>query len=98
MLDVLSRILGTLILITIIALPIYLIFRHRASSWTGEVVDKETHVEDDEDGRRVVYDIKIKQNETNKVKNYTVNKKKYDDLSIGDNVKKQAGKMSFNKV
>ncbi len=96
--DIASRILGTLILVAIIGLPIYLIYRKRGSSWTGEVVDKNTHVEDDEDGRRSVFEVKIKDAETGKVKTFTVNAKKYNELSVGDKVAKQAGKMGFNKA
>lgn len=101
--DVLSRILGTLILIAIIGLPIYLIFRKRSSSWAGEVIDKESHVEeeeDDEDGgstRTTVYRLKIKLTGSDKVKTHSVTKKTYEEFNVGDAVVKKAGKMGFTK-
>lgn len=101
--DVLSRLLGTLILIAIIALPIYLIIRKRASSWTGEVVDKESHVEeeDDEDGgstRVTLYNIKIKLTGSGDVKTHSVTQQKYEQFKVGDKVVKKAGKMVFTKA
>ncbi len=101
--DIFSRILGTLILIVIIALPIYLIIRSRRSSWTGEVVDKESHVEeesDSEDGasRTTVYNLKIKRDGNGVVKTHSVTAKKYEQFKVGDKVVKQAGKMSFSKL
>lgn len=102
--SIMSRILGTLILIAIIGLPIYLVFRKRGSSWTGEVVDKESHVEeedDDEDGgstRTTVYNLKIKHAGSATIKTHSVTKGKYDQFEVGDNVIKQAGKMGFDKA
>ncbi len=95
--SLLSRILGTVILIAIIALPVYLVFRKRGSSWTGVVVDKKTHVEEDEYGRRNVFELEIKNDKTGKAKTYSVNEKKYNELSINDTVTKKAGKMGFTK-
>ncbi|MBW4062114.1 hypothetical protein HJC99_06085 [Candidatus Saccharibacteria bacterium] len=96
--SIMSRILGTLILIAIIALPFYLIYRKRASVWTGEVVDKKTHVEEDEYGRRNIFELQIKNAKTGKVQTHSVNEKRYNEFSVGDNVTKQAGKMGFIKA
>lgn len=100
--DVLSRILGTLILVAIIAIPIYLIFRKRGSSWIGEVTDKESHVEedDDEDGgstRTTVYKLTIKRAGSGVVKVHGVTEKTYNMFKVGDTVVKKAGKMGFSK-
>ncbi len=95
---ILSRILGTLILVAIIAAIPYLIYRNRKSSWTGEVVNKETHVEEDEDGRRKVFELKIKHDDTGKVKVHSVSENKYNEFAVGDKVAKQAGKMGFTKA
>ncbi len=100
--DLLSRILGTLILIAIIAIPIYLVYRKRGSSWTGEVVDKESHVEEVDDGdgstRTTVYNLKIKHAGSEAVKTHSVTKNKYDQFTVGDKVVKRAGKMGFDKA
>ena len=93
-----SRILGTLILIAIIATPIYLIYRSRHSSWTGEVVGKETEDEEVSNASVHEYKLKIKHDNNGKIRVHTVSEKLYSKFEVGDKVIKNSGKMGFVKA
>jgi hypothetical protein len=93
-----SRIVGTLILIAIIATPIYLIYRSRHSSWTGEVVDKKEGDEEISNASVHEYKLKIKHENNDKIRVYTVSEKTYSKFEVGDKVIKNSGKIGFVKA
>ena len=93
-----SRILGTLILIAIIATPIYLIYRSRHSSWKGEVVGMEIGDEEISNASVREYRIKIKRDNNGKIRVHTVSEKTYSKFEVGDKVIKNSGKMGFVKA
>lgn len=97
--SIMSRILGTLILLAIIFGPIYLFIRYRNSSWTGIVTDKKVKEDQEENlGTTHTHILCITKDGAKKPHDKSVSSKVYDQFAIGDKVTKQAGKMGLLKV
>ena len=93
-----SKILGTIILIAIIATPIYLIYRSRNSSWKGEVVNKKIENEEISNASVREYKLEIKHDNNGKIRVHTVSEKTYSEFKVGDKVIKNSGKIGFVKA
>ncbi len=97
--DLLSRILGTVILIAIIALPIFLIVRRRNSSWTGVVTDKKIVKGTDDDGNPTEsFVLIIKKDGAEKAHARNVSAANYNKFAVNDKIEKKAGKFRLEKI
>lgn len=97
--DLLSRIIGTLILIAIIALPIYLIYRRRSSSWTGVITDKKIVKGTNDDGNATEsFVLIIKKDGAEKAHARNVSAANYNKFAINDKIEKKSGKFSLEKI
>lgn len=89
----------TLLIIGFLMLVLKLVFKAKNQSWIGEVIDK-NHVERDKDDSRLkehLYSYKV-QLENGEIHNIAASREFYNEIKIGDKLKKDKGSLWPKKI
>jgi hypothetical protein len=85
-----------LVVVLPISLIIKMVLKSKKSSWEGEVIDKKhnaTQDFDDDNKINHTYYLVVKMNDGSRDRNVGLSKQLWDSFSIGDKIKKPAGKL-----